>query len=91
MRWSRSARLGADRAASASSRAAVARWPAVSWRCAEAPGIPIGAALVGPDRLTEHGVEVLLLDDPGCIALTTSLVAEHPVLWNEDIGEDDDR
>ena len=45
----------------------------------------------GHDWLAEHGVEVLVLDDPECIALMTSFVAEHPALWNEDIGEDDDR
>jgi cytosine deaminase len=42
----------------------------------------------GHDWLAEHGVEVLVLDDPECIALMTSFVAEHPALWNEDIGED---
>jgi cytosine/creatinine deaminase len=43
----------------------------------------------GHDWLAEHGVEVLVLDDPECIALMEEFVAEHPQLWNEDIGEDD--
>jgi cytosine/creatinine deaminase len=42
----------------------------------------------GHDWLAEHGVEVLVLDDPECIALMTAFTAEHPELWNEDIGED---
>jgi cytosine/creatinine deaminase len=51
----------------------------------------------GHDWLAEHGVEVLVLDDPGCIELMTRFVREHPTLWFEDIGEegtrsgDDDR
>ena len=43
----------------------------------------------GHDWLAEHGVEVLVLDDPECIALMEEFIAEHPQLWNEDIGEDD--
>ena len=42
----------------------------------------------GHDWLAEHGVEVLVLDDPECIALMTAFTTEHPELWNEDIGED---
>ena len=42
----------------------------------------------GHDWLAEHGVEVLVLDDPECVALMTAFVAEHPALWNEDIGEE---
>ena len=42
----------------------------------------------GHDWLAEHGVEVLVLDDPECIELMTRFVAEHPTLWFEDIGED---
>jgi cytosine/creatinine deaminase len=43
----------------------------------------------GHDWLAEHGVEVVVLDDPECIALMEEFIAEHPQLWNEDIGEDD--
>ena len=42
----------------------------------------------GHDWLAESGVEVVILDDPECIELMTDFIAEHPVLWNEDIGED---
>ncbi len=41
----------------------------------------------GHDWLAEHGVEVLVLDDPGCVELMTTFIAEHPALWFEDIGE----
>ena len=44
----------------------------------------------GHDWLAEHGVEVVLLDDPECVALMTEFIAEHPQLWHEDIGSDDD-
>jgi cytosine deaminase len=43
----------------------------------------------GHEWLADHGVEVVLLDDPECIDLMTRFVAEHPALWYEDIGEDD--
>ena len=42
----------------------------------------------GHDWLAEHGVEVLVLDDPECVGLMTRFIAEHPALWFEDIGED---
>ncbi|MGY1807665.1 nucleoside deaminase [Blastococcus sp. SYSU D00669] len=44
----------------------------------------------GHDWLVEHGVEVLVLDDPECIQLMEEFIAEHPALWHEDIGEDDE-
>jgi cytosine deaminase len=58
-------------------------------------GIP--RVVVGEDRnfegnialLSEHGVEVVLLDDPGCIALMERFIHERPELWNEDIAEED--
>ena len=40
------------------------------------------------DFLAERGVEVVLLDDPDCIALMTRFISERPELWNEDIAED---
>jgi cytosine/creatinine deaminase len=43
----------------------------------------------GHDWLAEHGVEILVLDDPDCVELMTTFIAEHPALWYEDIGEDD--
>ena len=42
----------------------------------------------GHDWLAEHGVEVVVLDDPECVDLMTRFIAEHPDLWQEDIGED---
>ncbi|MFF3947846.1 nucleoside deaminase [Streptomyces sp. NPDC001902] len=42
--------------------------------------------LGGHDWLAEHGVEIVLLDDPECVALMTEFVAARPELWNEDIG-----
>jgi cytosine/creatinine deaminase len=42
----------------------------------------------GHDWLAQHGVEVLLLDDPECRELMTRFITEHPDVWNEDIGEE---
>lgn len=42
----------------------------------------------GHDWLAEHGVEVLVLDDPECVQLMSGFIAAHPALWHEDIGED---
>lgn len=41
----------------------------------------------GHDWLTEHGVDVILLDDPECTALMREFIERNPELWNEDIGE----
>ena len=38
--------------------------------------------------LSGSGVEVVLLDDPGCMALMERFIREHPELWNEDIAEE---
>ena len=40
------------------------------------------------DFLRERGVEVIVADDPDCIALMEKFIAEKPELWNEDIAED---
>ncbi|MFD5766848.1 nucleoside deaminase [Streptomyces sp. NPDC127049] len=42
----------------------------------------------GHDWLAEHGVEVVVLDDPACVGLMREFVAARPDLWNEDIGHD---
>lgn len=42
----------------------------------------------GHTWLAEHGVEVVLLDDPSCVRMMTDFVAADPALWNEDIGEE---
>jgi cytosine deaminase len=41
-----------------------------------------------PDVLRAHGVEVIVADDPDCIALMARFIREKPELWNEDIMED---
>lgn len=38
--------------------------------------------------LRSRGVEVIIADDPGCIALMTRFITEKPELWAEDIAED---
>lgn len=40
-----------------------------------------------PEYLAARGVELVVLDDPECIALMERFVNEKPELWNEDIGE----
>jgi cytosine deaminase len=37
--------------------------------------------------LRSRGVEVEVVQDPRCIRLMEQFIAEHPELWNEDIGE----
>ena len=41
------------------------------------------------DLLRANGVEVLNLESQECIDLMADFIAEHPTLWNEDIGEPD--
>ncbi|MER6734913.1 nucleoside deaminase [Streptomyces puniciscabiei] len=41
----------------------------------------------GHDWLAEHGVEVLVLEDPECVAVMRAFVKDNPELWNEDIGD----
>ena len=43
----------------------------------------------GHDWLAEHGVRIVLLDDPECVRMMAGFIAEHPRLWHEDIGEDE--
>jgi cytosine deaminase len=55
----------------------------------------IGAVVIGESRtfqggaswLREAGVEVVDLDSEECHALLQGFIAEHPEIWNEDIGE----
>ena len=42
-----------------------------------------------PDLLRQRGVEVIIADDPDCIALMARFIREKPELWNEDIMEGD--
>lgn len=39
------------------------------------------------DFLVDRGVEVILADDPECIALMRRFIKEKPALWAEDIAE----
>jgi cytosine deaminase len=41
----------------------------------------------GHDWLAEHGVEIVVLDDPECVAMMEEFIAARPELWNEDIGD----
>ncbi|MGW0882111.1 nucleoside deaminase [Streptomyces sp. NPDC002671] len=52
--------------------------------------VVIGEAVTfhgGHDWLAEHGVEIVLLDDPECVELMRGFIGSEPDLWNEDIGE----
>lgn len=57
-------------------------------------GIPlviVGEATTFPGELAflrERGVEVVVVDDPRCVALMERFQREFPAVWAEDIGED---
>ena len=41
----------------------------------------------GPeDYVRSRGVDLLVVDDPACVAMMETFIAERPELWNEDIG-----
>jgi cytosine deaminase len=41
----------------------------------------------GPEAyLRSRGVEIVVLDDPGCYKMIQDFIRAHPELWNEDIG-----
>ncbi|MFE3164259.1 nucleoside deaminase [Streptomyces sp. NPDC059224] len=42
----------------------------------------------GHDWLAEHGVEIVLLDDPECVDVMRAFIKNQPALWNEDIGDE---
>ena len=42
----------------------------------------------GEDYLRSRGVEVVNLDSEACVELMREFIADHPDIWNEDIGED---
>lgn len=45
------------------------------------------STFVGPEGwLAEQGVALTVLDDERCVAMMTDFIADHPELWNEDIG-----
>ncbi len=37
--------------------------------------------------LQERGVQIEVLQNPECVELMRAFIAQHPDLWNEDIGE----
>ena len=39
------------------------------------------------ELLSQHGVEVTVLQDEECMALMAGFIKTHPELWNEDIGK----
>ena len=41
-----------------------------------------------PQFLRDHGVDVIIAEDPDAIALMRRFIAERPELWNEDIAEE---
>ena len=43
----------------------------------------------GESLLASRGVEVVVLDDPECVEMMASFIADNPTLWNEDIGVED--
>lgn len=55
----------------------------------------IGTVVVGESRtfqggidwLRENGVNVIDLDSQECVDLLGGFIAQHPEIWNEDIGE----
>jgi creatinine deaminase len=52
--------------------------------------VVIGEAVTfhgGHDWLAEHGVEIVLLDDPECVGMMRDFIESNQALWNEDIGE----
>lgn len=40
-----------------------------------------------PEFMRSHGVEVIDLDLPECVAIMTEFIEKRPELWNEDIGK----
>ena len=38
------------------------------------------------ELLRSRGVEIVLAQDPECVAMMTAFIRDHPELWNEDIG-----
>jgi cytosine deaminase len=54
------------------------------------PHVIVGenATFRGDEELLRlRGVRVDVVNDEECIALMTAFIADHPALWNEDIGE----
>ncbi len=59
-------------------------------RLYEIPRVVVGEnrTFRGPeDENRAHGIELVIVDDPRCVELMETFIAERPELWNEDIGE----
>jgi cytosine deaminase len=41
----------------------------------------------GPEFMRSHGIEVIDVADPTCIAMMSDFIKAHPELWYEDIGK----
>ncbi|RZV43687.1 MAG: nucleoside deaminase [Acidimicrobiales bacterium] len=55
----------------------------------EIPRIIVGEnqTFMGPEEyVRSRGVELVVVNDQRCIDLMTTFIADHPGLWNEDIG-----
>jgi len=39
------------------------------------------------DFFRQHGVNLVVVQDPACIELMSEFIRDHPDLWNEDIGK----
>jgi cytosine deaminase len=53
------------------------------------PRVVVGEARTYPGNLAslrDQGVEVVLLDDPACVAAMEEFQARYPEVWSEDIG-----
>ena len=46
-----------------------------------------GPGGTSPAFMRSHNIELVDLDDDRCIELMRRFIAEHPEIWNEDIGE----
>jgi creatinine deaminase len=44
--------------------------------------------LGGQDWIAEHGTRLTVVNDPALITMMGAFIADHPALWNEDIGEE---
>lgn len=54
------------------------------------PKVIVGESRTFPgakEFMQQHGVEVIDLDLPECVAMMENFIQTHPTLWNEDIGE----
>jgi len=56
------------------------------------PKIIVGENITfqGPEAyVRSQGIDLTILQDPSCIQLMKDFIANHPRLWNEDIGLED--